>query len=263
MAFHIPISSMAHEHTTPDGKVRRSRDFTTIAEDLLPHRSASPLARGIIARDFVDYTIEHGDDDDDAYSVAESLLAGDLPAISRTRSIDTAEPALFLRPSGVVYGTINRPSLAPQLPDHPVPSERELALARQAEASLLRDNHILPPKHGEPDPHPGFFTALYRKLFSTKVRPVPATKSEATETSPLLGRYLGDEELAHDVRWSVAVAADKIQTTWQREAMTLFQYSRSLILTFLLHYSVQLVSIFTIGRFGKSELGAVSCKLLH
>ncbi|KAK4156617.1 mate-domain-containing protein [Chaetomidium leptoderma] len=47
-------------------------------------------------------------------------------------------------------------------------------------------------------------------------------------------------------------------TTWQREAKTLTHYSRSLITTFLLHYSVTATSVFTIGRLGRLELGAVS-----
>lgn len=258
---------MAQNDPPSENKVRIGRELTVLAEDLLPRRSASPLARGIIARDFVDYISEHGDNDDldldDALSVAESFLSGGPPlGMTRSRSIDLPAPNLFLRPSGVVYGgPITRPSLAPQGNDNPLPSERELVEARQAEESLLRDNHILPPKHGEPDPDEPLFWRVYRTLFSTKVRNSPG---KATETTPLLATYQylddDDEELAHDVVWGSAVAADQIQTTWQREAKTLFQYSRSLILTFLLNYSVQIVSIFTVGRFGKLELGAVSCE---
>lgn len=255
---------MAQNDPPSENKVRIGRELTILAEDLLPRRSASPLARGIIARDFVDYLSEHGDDDldlDDAISVAESLISGGGPPLSmaRSRSVELPAPNLFLRPSGVVYGSITRPSLAPQDPDPPLASERELVEARQAEESLLRDNHILPPKHGDPDPDEGRFWRVYRRLFSTKVRN-PQGTIKVTETSPLLGAYLDDEELAHDVVWGSAVAADQIQTTWQREAKTLFQYSRSLILTFLLHYSVQIVSIFTVGRLGMLELGAVSCE---
>lgn len=275
---------MAHNDPPSENKVRIGRDLTVLAEDLLPRRSASPLARGIIARDFVDYISEHGDEDldmdlDDAISVAESLISGGaLPPLTmtRSRSIELPAPNLFLRPSGVVYGSITRAGLPPQETDHPLPSERELVEARLAEESLLRDNHILPPKHGDPDPDEGLLWRVYRWVFSTKVRnnnnnnnnpSLPSSHNtgtlKATETTPLLRSYHVDEEdaeLAHDVVWGTAVATDQIQTTWQREAKTLFQYSRSLILTFLLHYSVQIVSIFTVGRFGKLELGAVSCE---
>lgn len=263
------------EHKT----VRIGRELTVLAEDLLPRRSASPLARGIIARDFVvDYISEHGGDDDldldldpdgldfdDAISVAESLL---LPPLAMTRSRSSTQellpaPNLFLRPSGVVYGSVTRAGLPPQEADmpQPIPNERELIEARLAEESLLRDNHILPPKHGDPDPDEGLFWRVYRQWFSTKVRTTTTTTHKASETTPLLRTYVGDDDdLAHDMVWGTAVAAEQIQTTWQREAKTLSQYSRSLILTFLLHYSVQIVSIFTIGRFGTLELGAVSCE---
>lgn len=285
---------MAHNDHPSENKVRIGRDLTVLAEDLLPRRSASPLARGIIARDFVDYLSEHGGDDDDlddAISVAESFFSGAaaLPplAMARSRSIELPTPNLFLRPSGVVYGSVTRAGLPPQMDgaDDPVPSERELVEARLAEESLLRDNHLLPPKHGAPDPEEGLWWRVYRRVFSTKVRyssnnNYNSTKGTTyTETTPLLRSYhqvdVGEDdedddahaeqeeqaaELAHDVAWGSALAADQIQTTWQREAKTLFQYSRSLILTFLLHYSVQIVSIFTIGRFGKLELGAVSCE---
>lgn len=302
---------MAQNDPPKENKVRIGRDLTILAQDLLPRRSSSPLARGIIARDFVDYISEHGDDndddennnddddDEDALSVTNSLLFNSLPLLgtTRSRSIELPAPNLFLRPSGVVYGVgaLTRPSLAPQDQDNPAPSGRELAEARRAEESLLRDNHFLPPKHGEPDPeNEGVLWRGYRRLFSTKVRVHHNNSNNnnnshhhhhqvqkvLTETSPLLGNYFdgsgsgygnnsthgiisdGDENLAHDVVWGTALAADQIQTTWQREAKTLFQYSRSLILTFLLHYSVQIVSIFTVGRFGKLELGAVSCEYL-
>ncbi len=56
------------------------------------------------------------------------------------------------------------------------------------------------------------------------------------------------------------MAAGQIKTTWQREAKTLAVYSRSLIVTFLLQYSINVASIFAVGRIGKLELGAVSRK---
>jgi MATE family multidrug resistance protein len=66
----------------------------------------------------------------------------------------------------------------------------------------------------------------------------------------------GNEHLTE--QWEAAVAEGKIKTTWQREAKTIAVYSRSLIVTFLLQYSISVASIFAVGRIGKLELGAVS-----
>ena len=49
-----------------------------------------------------------------------------------------------------------------------------------------------------------------------------------------------------------------VQTTWRTEARVLASYSRPLIITFLLQYSIPLVSVVTVGHLGKAELGAVS-----
>jgi len=59
-------------------------------------------------------------------------------------------------------------------------------------------------------------------------------------------------------KWNEAVAAGKINTSWQREAKVLTKSSAPLILTFLLQYSLPVASIFTVGHIGKTELGAVS-----
>ncbi|EJT68373.1 MATE efflux family protein subfamily [Gaeumannomyces tritici R3-111a-1] len=61
----------------------------------------------------------------------------------------------------------------------------------------------------------------------------------------------------HD-RWEEAIAAHCIQTTWQRETKTLVQYAAPLIVTFLLHYSVTVASVLTVGRLGMVELAAVN-----
>ena len=59
-------------------------------------------------------------------------------------------------------------------------------------------------------------------------------------------------------KWQEAVSSGKIKTTWQRETKTLVQYSRPLIATFFLQYSLPVAGIFTVGHMGKVELGAVS-----
>jgi MATE family multidrug resistance protein len=61
-----------------------------------------------------------------------------------------------------------------------------------------------------------------------------------------------------DKRWEEAVTKGMIHTTWQREAKVLAKYSKSLIVTFILQYSLTMASVFTVGHIGKTELGAVS-----
>ncbi|KAM0310231.1 hypothetical protein ACHAPQ_012509, partial [Fusarium lateritium] len=55
-----------------------------------------------------------------------------------------------------------------------------------------------------------------------------------------------------------ALASHNIETTWQRETKTLVQYALPLIATFLLHYSVTVASVLTVGRIGVDELAAVN-----
>lgn len=90
----------------------------------------------------------------------------------------------------------------------------------------------------------------------------PGSLAAPTEASPLL--HTVDSPTGAAVRdhlneqWGAAVSAGAIKTTWQREAKTISVYSRSLIVTFLLQYSINICSIFAVGRIGKLELGAVS-----
>jgi MATE family multidrug resistance protein len=84
-----------------------------------------------------------------------------------------------------------------------------------------------------------------------------------SETSPLLSggqSTSDDDDEVIDQRWEQAVAEGRIRTTWQRESKTLAQYSGPLVITFFLQYSINVASIFAVGRIGKAELGAVSGK---
>ncbi|KAK3339237.1 mate-domain-containing protein [Neurospora tetraspora] len=243
-------------------------------------RSASPLAQEVLARDLAEFSDDAADEvDNEALSVSDD-------------EDDTPGPTLYRRPSGVAFGAI-RPALAGPggLGEEPILTRAERTRSRDEERSLLRDNHILPPKHDRPPQEPTLFRALYTRLFSTKVpRRIPDEEGAAspiqiviapptptvTETEPLLGeRRLrhrganghGGEPSSHDrehehehlnEQWEAAVAAGQIKTTWQREAKTIAVYSRSLIVTFLLQYSLNVTSIFAVGRLGTLELGAVS-----
>ena len=181
-------------------------------------------------------------------------------------------PTLYRQPEGVAFGAA-RPVLGVVTGNHSEPTltRAEQRECRAAERSLLRDNHFLPPKHRVLE-KPSIIRRAYKQLFSTKVRHSPheALDEEAPcETTPLLKTAShststpegnGHEHL--NEQWDAAVAAGQIHTTWQREVKTITVYARSLILTFILHYSVTITAIIAAGRIGPAELGAVSCEYL-
>lgn len=238
---------------------------------------ASPLAQQVVARDLADE-----DSDECAYQNNESLLTDEDSCSSDLGLDHDHDPVImYRRPSGVAYGT-TRPAIGPRpLDDEPVLTHRERIESRNAELSLLRDNHILPPKHhrepAQPEREQWWGRRLYRRLFSTKL-PLPQHENddECSETSSLLGRGRlrtsrshggGDVEAGGAIasgelaeQWEAAVSAGAIKTTWQREAKTIAVYSRSLVVTFMLQYSISVASIFAVGHIGKIELGAVSRK---
>lgn len=260
---------------------------TTLAGSFQPssHIAQEALARDLAAEQegsdctyesFVDDSPFDDDDDEDDNGV----------------NFTDHDPIMYRRPSGVAYGT-TRPALGPRpvgmdLYDASaaVLTHDERVQSRNEELSLLRDNHILPPKHPVPEPgEEGWPRRVYKAMFSTKV-PIKPEDEEygggsplsrvASERSALLGANGGGygangngghghnshegpvagAELAE--QWDAAVSAGQIKTTWQREAKTIAVYSRSLIITFLLQYSINVASIFAVGHIGKIELGAVS-----
>lgn len=144
----------------------------------------------------------------------------------------------------------------------------------EEERSLLRDNNIIPPKH------PVAADGGRRRSVIASYLSIPGGDRKvsqdegiapaldggagvASESSPLLGDpnlpYGGQDDPSNiDAKWEEAVAAGMIQTTWQREAKVLAQYSAPMMVTFVLQYSLTVASIFTVGHIGKVELGAVS-----
>lgn len=211
----------------------------------------SPIAQSIIADDLAECSDDEVFDDDNP---DDDLRDG--PRIG---------PVLYTQPTGVAFD-YRRPSMISDVGE-PALTKDALQKSRDAERSLLRDNHLLPPKHA-PEDRRGVFSTLYRAIFSTKIRrpsPDEEVSFGPSESSPLLpgepGPGTPDAEHV-DAQWEAAVAHGVIETTWQREAKTIASYAPPLILTFLLQYSINLTSIFTVGRIGKVELGAVTCKLV-
>jgi MATE family multidrug resistance protein len=225
--------------------------------------SASPLAQESIARDLA----ESSCDEDEAVSAEEeSSEESDTPTV-RPGPVSHSMSGSYRRPSFVAYGG-PRPALTPQCPEVRHLTKKEKKQVWSEEESLLRDNHLAPPKTPRSE-EISSFRRIYRYLFSTKIRraedeerigrplfhdPFPPP----TEISALLGQPETARE-GHERRnriWEDAVREGKIQTTWQREAMTLSRYSSPLMVTFILQYTLTVASIFTVGHLGKIELGA-------
>ena len=184
--------------------------------------------------------------------LAEQALADDIAACSEDDAVhpedddfcDAGFPThghgMYRRPSGVAYGGA-RPVFNQPIDDEPILTLLERKQSRNAERSLLRDNHVLPPKHAfDPKKKPSLGARIYRRLFSTKLPPTDEEETDAaarrpTETSPLLnGAHVreyaadGDSGSADSLleeQWEGAVASGRLRTTWQRETKTIVSYS--------------------------------------
>ncbi|KAM0553262.1 hypothetical protein ACHAPJ_007552 [Fusarium lateritium] len=184
------------------------------------------------------------------------------------RYVDATDLQLAFHPNGVAFGsgfsTVPLPGL-----DIPAPNPHDFEESLRAEVDLLRDNDIIPSKHPRTGWRATFLGRVYRHLFSTRVHDhdKPLFSSEDSgETTPLLRQRQvrfdgipptpGPDEVHK--RWEEALASHNIETTWQRETKTLVQYALPLIVTFLLHYSVTVASVLTVGRLGMEELAAVN-----
>jgi len=247
-----PIKQQSSRH----GSIARSPFSTS-------YLSASPIAQESIERDLAECS-------DDEVESPETLSSEDESSESSTIRPDTLQHSMansYRRPSFVAFGG-TRPAVTPHPLEVKYLTKKEKKQSRNEERSLLRDNHLAPPKHREP-PKSSALNRLYKRLFSTK-RPKkevdeeaptePIFTAEPSETSALLAPQ--ESARTHHERlnaqWEAAVAAGKIKTTWQREAKTLWRYSSPLVVTFVLQYSLTVASIFTVGHLGKVELGAVS-----
>ena len=245
----------------------RSRTSRQPDQDTLP---TSPLAQQSIARDL--------EDENEGLDVENVLEATPSGGAGGTTGGDYSMIGSFRRMSSVAYGP--RPlfasAYAPDSPQYASEQDREQALVE--ERSLLRDNQLIPRKHPRRDSEasnrsgnilgrklsvPGF---VPRKSYTGEAESAVLEQdddADPTETTPLVRNkslpYGGeDDPETIDRKWAEAVASGKIQTTWQREAKVLARYSWPLVVTFVLQYSLTVVSIFTVGHIGKIELGAVS-----
>ena len=240
--------------------------------------SSAALAEQAIARDLEeqpddyprnltrDDTAEETESDDSTIRPGTSHTSRNLSLVESYRS----QNAVGTGPRALAVAT------SPVRGRKPTGAERREA--RGQEQSLLRDNHVIPPKH--PVKNENFRQWFSRKLSSmmwrgekTDRRAFDGDSRESgrnregqihrEETAPLLGNANAahssyDSSADLDKQWEEAVLNGDIQTTWKRETKVIVRYSSPLILTFVLQYSLNVAGVFTVGHIGKVELGAVS-----
>ncbi|KAE9965868.1 hypothetical protein BLS_007355 [Venturia inaequalis] len=224
----------------------------------------SPIAAAAIAQDAEDEPESESSEDESDASTVRPTQHSMMGSYRRPSFVATGPRGAVLPGQNVFSGEVHL-------------SKAERQRMRNEERSLLRDNSLIPPKHASSGKSEDNLGAKLSKKLSiaglrkTRTNPdeeaAPVIHEEgpdeapASEHTPLLGRNgeMVDNDLEGlNSKWEEAIQAGKIQTTWQREAKVLARYSRSLILTFILQYSLTMASIFTVGHIGKVELGAVS-----
>lgn len=231
--------------------------------------SSSPIAHESIARDLADAEDEEEDEEEgDTFDGAN----GNNEGFRRSSEQPYSMAGSYRRTSYVSYGPRPLFPSAQALDSRNTLNEHEREAALAEERSLLRDNQIIPRKHPRRDSTASGKGGLLSKLPSAGFVPrksgqeddgAAVEDGEPSETTALLEdptEPYGGEDTPENInkKWEEAVASGKIKTTWQREAIVLGRYSRSLILTFMLQYSLTVASVFTVGHIGKLELGAVS-----
>ncbi|KAH9874373.1 hypothetical protein IAQ61_003562 [Plenodomus lingam] len=225
------------------------------------------LAEESIARDLEEDTLASEDEDTDDSSSGSSTVR-QFSMINSYRRPSYANPGA--RSTAMTSSSVpERKSLSASWKKHSYLSKREREAVRDEERSLLRDNNLIPSKeHRSGSAGPS--DRLGNKLSFSGLRRTKSTPDEesaidrASERTALLrGPNQSSDETYVTPRkiqktWGEAVAAGKINTSWQRESKVLAKSSGPLMLTFLLQYSLPVASVFTVGHIGKTELGAVS-----
>ncbi|KAF3003591.1 hypothetical protein E8E13_006898 [Curvularia kusanoi] len=235
---------------------------------------ATDIAEEAIARDLEEDNSESEDsDDDDDESSSGSSTIRQYSMINSYRRPSYVNPGM----RGLAITSTSAPQghtfLSTSAKKHNFLSKKERDAVRDDERSLLRDNNLLLPKHPRSGSVGPASRIGPRTSFSglRKVRSTPDEESgdfeSASEGDALLAGEGGDPDQPYggldtpktiNRKWSEAVAAGKINTSWKRESKVLLKSSAPMILTFLLQYSLPVASIFTVGHIGKTELGAVS-----
>lgn len=235
---------------------------------------ATDIAEEAIARDLEEDNSESEPDDtdgDESSSGSSTIRQYSMiNSYRRPSYVNPGQRGLAIVSSSAPQG---HSFLSTSAKKHNYLSKKEREAVREDERSLLRDNNLLLPKHprsGSVGPAtrigPKTSFSILRKVRSTPDEE-SASPEDASEGDALLGDASADPDQPYggldspktiNKKWNEAVAAGKINTSWQRETKVLMKSSAPMILTFLLQYSLPVASIFTVGHIGKTELGAVS-----
>ncbi|KAK5720788.1 hypothetical protein LTR15_006749 [Elasticomyces elasticus] len=268
-----PVRSPSRHSNDANGTVR------SLGTSYRGEQTLTSLAEESIARD-----LEEADEEAIQDGEIENGLEQTNTQLERAHLGEHSMAGYYRRPSYMAGGL--RPFLGSQQPEYIVPIEQDYEAAINEERSLLRDNHIIPPKHprrrdsetrasvssmGRSLLHRASVSAgLSGRKRSQIDEAAIEDDDEPGETTALLGNghpvgrdptapYGGEDDPDNITKkWEEAVLEGKIHTTWQRETKFLARNSAPLMLTFLLQNSLTMTSIFTVGHIGKIELGAVS-----
>ncbi|KAI4942244.1 hypothetical protein J4E91_010218 [Alternaria rosae] len=245
-------------------------DFANdVASQMEGFTQSQSIAEEAIARDREED--ESASEDEDDSSSGSDTIRQQYSMINSYRRPSWVNPGS--RSTAIISSSVpERSHLPTSWKKHSHLSKKERETMRDEERSLLRDNHLIPPKHPRAGSE-GPFDRVRSRMSISGLRKVKSTPDEESavespsERTALLGASEGDPSQPYggldspktiNKKWNEAVAAGKINTSWQREAKVLTKSSAPLILTFLLQYSLPVASIFTVGHIGKTELGAVS-----
>lgn len=258
----------------PSSSAQANEFANDVAAQMDGFAHATDVAEEAIARDLEedDSASEPEDTDGDDESSSGSSTIRQYSMINSYRRPSYVNPG----PRGLAIASSSVPErtfLSTSAKKHNYLSKKEREAVREDERSLLRDNNLLLPKHprsGSVGPAtrigPKSSFSILRKVRSSPDEEA-GDREDASEGDALLGPDGADPEQPYggldtpktiNKKWNEAVAAGKINTSWQREAKVLTKSSAPMILTFLLQYSLPVASIFTVGHIGKTELGAVS-----
>ncbi|KAF2846874.1 MATE efflux family protein [Plenodomus tracheiphilus IPT5] len=253
-----PSSSQAH----------LVQDFANdVASQMEGFVHAQDLAEEAITRDLEgDHSASKDEDTDDSSSGSSTVRQYSM--INSYRRPSYANPGA--RSTAITSSSVpERHHLSTSWKKHSHLSKREREAVRDEERSLLQDNNLIPSKQHRSG-SAGASDRLSGKLSFSGLRKTKSTPDEesaigrASERTALLRGPNQSLDEAYDTprkiqkTWDQAVAAGKINTSWQRESKVLAKSSGPLMLTFLLQYSLPVASVFTVGHIGKTELGAVS-----
>lgn len=219
-------------------------DVTSQVEGLV---QAQDIAEEAIARDLEQDNASSSDDD----SSSGSDTATQFSMINSYRRPSWVNPGS--RSTAIISSSVpERSHMSTSWKKHSHLSKKERELVRNEEKSLLRDNDLLPPKNPRSESN-GPFDRLRSDMPILGLRKVKSTPDEESaieslsERTALLGASAGNPNQPYGgldtpkiikKKWDEAVAAGKINTTWQRETKVLTKTSAPLILTSLLQYSL-------------------------